>query len=1042
MLAIALLIFGFISLGRIGLGFIPNIEFPITAVIVPYPGADPIAVEEQVTSVMEPSLRTISGVNNVYATSAENVALFVMEFKWGTDLKEVSDEIRTLLDIISLSLPSEAGKPIIYKLDPNQIPLASYSITGKDDLLVGNYLDTVLKPALESLEEVAGVMVAGAKIHEVQVSYYPEKLQEYNISPQTLSQLIHYQNIQVPSGRVFDEDKIYNLRTGSTFSSLDDLQGLVVGQAKTQTVSPFLGIPIPKLIKLGEVADVKEVYRSSGQYTTINGSPAIVVSIFKSADANTVRTSREVRKKIEELSLGDIEIEKLFDQSDYIEDALRALALNGLFGAILAVAVLYFFLRNWRTTIVTAIAIPFSVIVTFTIMYATGVNINLISLGGLALGLGMLVDNSIVVLENIYRKRQEGASQIEAAVEGTSEVGMAITASTLTTLVVFLPVVFMSTLAGHIFRELALTVSFSLASSLIVALTIVPLLASRIIVLDEKDFHENKDITKGFTGFQYRYGKRLEKVLEEPAKWLWITAGALILSLLLIPFMNFEMLPEENINQVSVSLELPPGTPADKTIEVIKEIEPEITKIDHVEKVYTRAGKSTELSIDSIASGAKDNRANMLVLLENPRDVFAKQVDVNKVADQIRAVIDDATKKYPELESKVSVDSLLAQAGLETSVTVKVKGSKDEEVESVAKEIMQELKNWPEFASVSWSYSEQEPLLNLDIDTAKVLMGGQISGQLAMSVRQAIVGENAGRISLGGSRVPIVIKAHDQSVKTLSDLEDLYFPGSISLGEGPSLGLRLGNVVSVEKTTAPLFLQKEGGERVIEVTGIPATDLSGKANKKIRHYLKDLELPQGVSAEVGGLEKIRASAYRDLFYAALLALSLVYMVMASQFEALRLPLIIMVTMPLALIGALVFIFLYSQTLSIPALIGMIILAGIVVNNGIVLVDYINQLRKSGLELREAVLKGSKDRLRAILMTALTTILGLLPMALSLGSSTNIQVPMAVSVMGGLITATFLTLFIIPCIYIQIGKVEDRKNERQSLHNTNSTESIN
>ena len=1028
MLAIALLLFGFISLSRIGLGFLPKLEFPITAVVISYPGADPASVEEQITKIVEPSLRRVSGLNRVMATSAENVAFFILEFKWGTDLKEASDEIRSLLDVIAYSLPSEVGKPIIYRLDPNQLPLAAYSLAADDVVKAGQFAEEVLKPALESLDEVAGVEIDGKATREVEVAYYTDKLREYNLSPQVLSQMLQYQNILVPVGKIEDEGKIYNAKAGHTFASLTELKELVVGQGPTQTVSPFLGLALPKMIKLGEVAEIEDHYRQSGQYTTVNGSPAIVVSVFKAADANTVKAAREVEKKLQSLNNPDFSIKPLFTQSEYIESALNSLALDGLFGGLLALLVLYFFLRNLRPTLVIGIAIPFSVVVTFSLMYAMGINFNLISLGGLALGLGMLVDNSIVVLENIYSKRQEGLGATEAAIQGTTEVGVAITASTLTTLVVFLPVVFMNSLAGHIFRELALTVTFSLTSSLIVALTLVPLLSAKVLQLKECELLENKDQSRGFTGLQHRYGQRLEKMLEHPGKWLLITGVLVVLSLLFIPFMNLEMIPEENSNQISVQLVLPAGTPTNETVAVLNSVEPAIKNLPQVDQVLSRAGQSEDLSLSSLSTSSASNKANLLVILEKPKGTWTSPVDAYQVAERIRSILAATTKEYPSLESKVSVESMLAQAGLESSLRIRVKGQEEQVVEETANKILEDLKSWPEFSAVTWSYAGKEPLMTLAINPSRVLMGGQISGQVALAVRQAIVGEKAGQITIDGKRVPIVLKAHDKTVKTLVGVEDLYFPSTTSLGSGPNLGLRLGNVVEVQKDLAPTYLEREGGERVIEVIGTPVLGAYGKVSKKVGPYLNKLSLPQGITAELGGTEKMRKDAYRDLVYAGILALVLVYMVMASQFEGLISPLIIMVTIPLAIIGSLALLFIYNRTISIPAIIGMIILAGIVVNNGIVLVDYINQLRKNGLALKEATIKGAKDRLRAILMTALTTILGLLPMALSLGNNTKLQVPMAITVMGGLLTSTLLTLFVVPCVYIIVGKVDKHGKE--------------
>lgn len=1024
MLALALLLFGFISLSRIGLDFLPEIEIPVTAVVIPYPGADPETVENQVTRVVEPSLRTVSGVSNIMSNSAENMAIFVMEFKWGTDLKEASDELRSLFDMLTFALPGEASTPMIYKVDMDQIPLLSITVAGEDAREASDWVDTVLRPSLESISEVGRIDLTGQGVHKVEVAYNPASLTEYNISPSVLSQMLSYQNIMIPAGKIEDDGINYNLRAGYNFQSLENIKDLTVGQSQGE-VSPFLGIAIPRLVKLSDVAEVTEVFSTAGQISSVNGEPAIVANVYKASDANTVNASREILKQLETIDNENFTVDVLFNQSDFIEESLKSLAVNTIFGGILAIFVLLIFLKNWRTTLITAISIPFSIIVTFALMYAFKMDFNLISLGGLALGVGMLVDNSIVVLESIFRKQQEGMSPVEAAITGTKEVGMAIVASTLTTLVVFLPAVFMNSLAGSIFKELALTVTFALASSLLVALILVPFLASRLLRVDSK---ENESYSKsGIAKAEDWYRRRIDKIISGKGKYRWLigTGVFVLLALLLLPLMNFELFSEEVTNQISVSLTMPTGTPFSTTEKVVRLVEPKIIALEDVDKVYTLAGSSEDGGLNMMATSVSDNAASLTVILEAKEGTFMARNDPSLTADRIREILEDAKETYPELTASVKVSDIIAQSGLGLGSTVRVLGVDSSEVENTALTIIDELKSWPEVTSVNWSFADKEPLMELVIDPAKVLMAGQVSAQVAQSVRQAVVGETVGNATIAGTRLPIVLKAQEESVDTLTGLEDLYLAGTMATQTATPMGLRLGNVAEVIRTESPSLLQRTNGQRVIEISVETTTEKSSQVNKRLNKYLEDLDLGSGITVDRGQMEKFRSDVFSDLIYTAIVAIVLVYMVMASQFEGLLSPFIIMVTLPLALIGSIIVLFIYDTTLTIPAVLGMIILAGIVVNNGIVLVDYINQLRRKGMELTEAIVKGSGDRLRPILMTALTTILGLLPQALSIGSYTNLQVPMALAVMGGLLTSTFLTLTIVPCIYYFMEKARKR-----------------
>lgn len=1070
---LAVLLFGAISLVRLGLDLLPDLDFPVAVVVTAYPNADPETVENTVTKLVEGAVRTVPDVRNVTSVSRENISVVITEFNWGTDLDTATGEVSARLDALSFQLPEDAGRPMVLRFDPTQLPVAILGVGGEGGLAaVTRKVEETVKPALEAVDGVASVSISGAATPVIDIVYDSKRLSEYGLTPGVIHQLIGFQNTSLPAGPLTDGGVRYICRVGTELSSAEDIGRLVVGVRPPMITTPIgkgaagvpplptiLGMMVPQFIRVRDVAEVRETYREPEGYTRINGRPGLIVNVMKAADENTVLVANRVRAALEAVKkdVPELDIGYVMDQSKFIESSLSNLAVSGLFGGLLAMAVIFAFLRNYRPTLIIGVAIPLSVMVTFVLMYFGHLTLNLMTLGGLALGIGMLVDNSIVVLENIYRRRQLGEGAEAAAEAGTGEVGMAITASTATTLAVFLPVAFISGMAAQLFEELALTVAFSLLASLLVAMTAVPMLASRFVRL----------VPSGRAQISSRlpHERALEWCLDHKPVVFAATGAVVAAAAAAIPWLGLEFLPPIDTGELTVDISYPAGTPVGTVDRLARQVEDLLLDMPEVRMVSAQVGASGDEDLMAVFASMPPHKAKLhLQLVDRTR----RRRSAGQIAAAVRAKAGRLLAAHPEAEIAVSSAGAMGQAGplagmTSETMTVEIKGPSYDVLQKLAGRLVDGLKRAPGVAEVASSLEDTQPVLFMDVSPSRAVLSGLTAGQVGFSVRAAVSGLKVTEIRRDGVSIPVIVRPREQEISGLEALKNMnigsglglmpFAGGSGSLadvmvaggfaGAGPGAqgakgifgakaegaggaeaqnaagtfrGVTLGGISEPRVVPGPLSILRENGQRVVTVTAsLSGIDLR-TAERLARRVISGIDVPEGYSVALGGVHRLMADSFADLELALALAVVLVYMVMAVQFESLLYPLIVMFTVPLAAIGAILGLLATKVNLGITGLIGMVMLAGIVVNNGIVLVDCMNRLRQQGLTAREAALSAGKVRLRPVLMTSLTTILGLLPLALGFGDAAELEVPLAVTVIGGLLTSTLLTLFVVPALY--------------------------
>lgn len=1005
MMILVLIVLGAVSLTRISIDLLPKMTLPIAAVMATYPGAGPEEIEELVTKPLESVLATVSNVDSIQSISSADTATIIVQFNWGTDMDFATLDMREKIDLVMSRLPDGVDRPMVVKFDPSMMPIMviSMSSEGRDLVSLKTLLEDKVAPRLERLEGVAYATVIGGPTEEVRVLVDGRRLSGYGFSLSQLVQALKAENLNMPGGTIKQGARELILRTTGEFKSLDEVRNLVI--TNSQGVS----------VRLGDLADVEEV-EDQEEYALLNGRPSLAIMIQKETDANTVKVANEVHQEMEKLGreLSGLKYSYVFDQSKYIQRSIGRLTSNAISGAVLAVVVLYLFLRNVRSTLVIALSIPISIIATFTLVYFNGLTLNMMSLGGLALGVGMLVDNSIVVLENIYRHREEGESRLLAAQNGASEVTMAITASTLTTIAVFLPIVFIQGLTAQIFRELALTVTFSLLASLLVALTVVPMLASKILVLEQNGgtaqsrpgvfYRASHWTARELAALNDRYRGLLAWALDHRRLVLTVAAAAFILSLLAVPLVGTEFFPQTDAGRLSVSIKLPVGATLEETDRIAERVGQLASTYPEVETVFVSVGRSMQGM-----SGTDSNTASLDIELK-PRQ--ERRRSDREIADALRRQV----AKIPGAEIHVSASNIMSMAGRMTggggsqALSLSIRGDDLDVLRDLAQRVEALVAKVPGTREVQTSFSEGRPEVQVRLNRAKAASVGLSAAQVAQTLSAAVQGQVATEYRIGGKEKDIRVQLAEASADSLSDLRSLL----ISTPTG--LEVPLADVADIVVAQGPVTINREDQARVVTVSCDVFGRPLGVVSRDIARQLAGLKLPPGYTLTFGGENKEMIDAFAALSLALGLAVILVYMVMAAQFESLLHPFTIMFSMPLALIGVVLALLLTRKPISVPAFIGIIILAGIVVNNAIVLVDYINTLRARGLGLREAILRAGPTRLRPILMTTLTTVLGLIPMALGLGEGGELQAPLAITVIGGLSMSTLLTLVVVPLVY--------------------------
>ncbi len=1008
MLVGIVMVVGFIALARLGIDMMPEIDFPTLSVMVRYDGAPSEEIETIVAKNYEGALAGVSGVKKVKSVSQEDVCFLMLDFEWGTDLDAAAADIREAVAMISPYMPPDVEEPIVIKFNLSAMPQAFYTVSGMEDTIALRELMTdVVQPRIERLEGVAQAPFFGGGEEEIQVNLDRAALYDSGVGLDQVAMALGYQNLNLPAGRQVRDRQEVLLRTIGQFEDLDEIRGVVVG-ASQKTGNPIL---------LGSVAEVKRGLKDKRNFVRSDGQESVMMMIAKEAGANPYQVMQEYRGKLEELGPmlpAGIEFHNLFDIGRIIEKMAGAVVSNGVIGAFLAVVIMFLFLRNIRPTLTIAVVIPLSLLATFIPIYAIGETLNMMTMGGLVLGIGMLVDNAVVVIENIFRHIEEGKDRKEAARVGAREVGMAITASTFTTMVVFLPILFSQGMAGQLAFGLAITVAAALLSSLFVAITIVPMLSSVFFSSGTQGavLHDGKS----FTRFKAWYARRLSWCLRHRWKTLAALGLLVVISGASSWFVGTEFMPSSNDPVLMGKISFPVGTPLQETSAASKRVEELIGQFPDVLTV------GASLGVDENDPGAGMSETNPAGVHEAM--VFARLKDrddrVIKENDTLKALIREQLPEVEGMEFKF-MDMGGGMGGSVHPIDIKLSGDDFDELKTWSQRIADAITEIEGLTGVDTSISEAKPEAHIVIDRAKAGSYGLTVGQVANTIKTATLGSVATRFRSGGEELDVRVRYADSFRGSQDALRQILVP--LPMGGA----VPLAQLATIDDGFGPVQIVREDQARTVSIyADVEGTDL-GTAMGAVGQALEPIEaqLPQGYNIDFGGQYEDMMSAFGQLLAALVLAIMMVYMVMAAQFESFSHPFSIMFTMPLAFVGVIWAFLLTGTTLSVPTFLGVIMLAGIVVNNGIVLIDYVNQLRRQGYEIMEAALEGSATRLRPVLITSLTTAGAMVPMAISTKEGGETMAPLALTIIGGLAAATVFTLVVVPVVYTLVDAASAR-----------------
>jgi HAE1 family hydrophobic/amphiphilic exporter-1 len=1001
MTTLIVVILGGVSFSRLSIDLMPDITYPTLSISTTYENASPEEVEELITRPIEEAMSAVPGVEEVTSVSAEGESSVRVTFSWGVDLNEAAGDIRDRLDRVIPRLPEDSERPRLRKFDLAAFPILILGVASDlDPIQVARILENQVKNRIERIPGVASLDIHGERNREIHVNLNAEKLKALGLPIDQLLDRIEEENINLPAGSIEQGLLDVTIRTPGIFKNLDELRNTVVAIRE--------GVHI----QLKEVATIEDAWEKETRIVRVNGKSGVRLSVSKQSGKNTVDVAAGVLREIERINddLPQLKIISIIDTSDYIKRSITNVGTTILYGGALAVFVLLLFLRNIPSTAIIATTIPISIIATFALMYFYGFTLNLMTLGGLALGVGMLVDNAIVVLENIYRLKESGQDSISAAVNGSQEVIAAVIASTLTTLVVFLPLIFVRGMSGVMFKQLSYVVAFSLACSLAVALTLVPMLSSRT----GRSTETKKIGSTVQRGWFFRVTDRFFRRLENEYKSflgfalthrVMILGSVLLLllgSLLLIPLVGVELMPEADEGEVRVNVEMAVGTRLDLVDQTFRKIEPIIREsIPEIDNTVTFMGGSSW-------RGSGGNSGSMRIALKPVKMRTRSSEEIAAVLRKKLAFVPGA-----KVTTRAGQGLFLLRIGTggEDKLQIEIRGHDLETSDVLARRVETIIGDVAGVTDTRISRETGTPEELVLIDRQKAADMKLTVSKIAKMLQTVLSGTSAGNFREDGNEYQIRVKLEGAEQKELYDILNL----PITNGDGEKVILR--NVVEIRSRKGPVLIERKDQQRVVYVTAnISGRDM-GSLLAEIRDALKVIPVPRDFNILFGGDYEEQQTAFRELLLSFILALIMVYMVMASLYESLRDPFVVMFSVPLAAIGVILMLFLTDTTFNIQSYIGCIMLGGIAVNNAILLVDHINLLRRrDGLPVREAIEEAGKRRLRPILMTALTTILAMTPLAIGIGEGSEAQAPMARAIIGGLISSNLITLVVLPTVY--------------------------
>jgi hydrophobic/amphiphilic exporter-1 (mainly G- bacteria), HAE1 family len=1005
MIVLGLILLGYISYDKLGVDLFPDLNSPRIFVEITSGERPPEEMEKQFVEDIEALAIRQSDVLQVSSVTKVGTSQITVEYAWNKDMNEAFLDLQKALN--SFSQNSEIDELRITQHDPNTAPVMLIAVK-HDEITDMNEIrkiaENYIRNELVRLEGVAEVELSGQEESEIIITTDRYRLASQGLTLDEVSSRIQNFNRNISGGRISELGRQYIVKGIKLLDDVEDFENLIVGYKAVRTESQGDQRTEMAPVFLRDVATITLGNKEPSNIVHFNGERCVGLSIYKETKYNTITVVDQINEAMTtiERALPGYYLQQVTNQGTFISQAIGEVKNTALLGVLLAVFVLFLFLRRLGTTLIVSVAIPISIIATFNLMYFNDLTVNIMTLGGLALGAGMLVDNAIVVLENIFRNHENGMSIKDSAINGTAEVGGAITASTLTTIVVFLPIVYLHGASGELFKDQAWTVAFSLISSLFVAILVIPALYHSL-------YKNQKAAVKKSSVKMRGYSRFLDKVLK--IKWVVVFLAAILVavSFMLVPVIGTEFMPETETREFTINLKLSEGTRLERTESTVKNIETVLSEFlgDNLDKLYSHSGPSAGIAGEETAVFEGENTAQIRVILKN---------DLTIPVDQIIANVDQQISGIPGMEVSFSKEQSALKSILgtdEAPVVVEVRGEEQDEIEQILNRVKEEMLNISGLFNVQTSVEEGAPEVEVRIDRIKAGMHNININTLVSQIQDQLEGKSAGQLEKDGEMRDITIKVPE---KGLSEIYDLI----IISGDQE---FRLSEIADISFGVSPREILRRNQNRIGRVTAMMNKGMAlDHVATEIREATASIDLPPNYRILVTGEEEKRQESISNLSFALLLSIVLVYMVMASQFESLIHPFTILLTIPLALVGSIITFFLLGKTFNIMALIGVIMLAGIAVNNSIILVDRINQLRKEGLNRRDAILQAGQQRIRPIIMTSLTTVLALLPLTFGFGESATLRSPMALAVIGGLVTSTILTLIIIPCVYDILDRV--------------------
>lgn len=999
MIMCALTIFGMICLTNLGVDLFPRVEFPVITVISVLPGADPSTVETTVSKPIEDALSTISSIKHLHSTSADSVSQVVIEFELEKSADIAFQEVQAKLSTVRSELPHDLEDPIVEKFDIDASPIMAVVVAGQQSIQeISHIADKVVKSRLQRMKDVGQIKLVGSRDRNIWIYLDPYKLEGFHISPQEVVAAVQAHHLELPGGRIETEARELIVKTKAEFDGISQLHDLLIAYRNDYPI---------KISDVGRVVDGLEEERSLAR---LDDHKAVALLVRRQSGTNTVSVATRVKEEIEklggELKAQGISLQVAQDLSVYIERSMHDIEGHLVFGGALAVLIVFFFLRNWRITLISALAIPISVISTFILMQALGFTMNTMTMLALSLSIGILIDDAIVVVENIYRHFKNKRTAEEAARIGTQEIGLAAFAITMSIVAVFLPVVFMKGMIGRFMYQFGMTVTVSVLMSLVVAFTLTPMLASQLLKKESYHGRIAKAVERAFSILDRRYTSLLASALSHRLLTIAVACTALVGAIFFGKHLRSEFLPMEDQSEFNIKVKTPLGSSLKMTDQVIARVRGEIEKEPWVLYSFTTIGT--------------DNLAKV-----NEGSIYVKMVEKGKRSIsqmQAMAIARERVRSLPCTTSIEQVPRTSSGGRRACAIQLDIKGNDLNTIHSIAQKLISRLRQCEGFADLDLSFENNKPEVDVTIKRDRAAVLDVTPAAIAQTIRMLVGGIDVAKYNVDGERYDMSVRLEETFRASPENLL------AVSLKNNNGELISLGNLVSVTRGTGPVQIDRDNKERMISVyvNLVEGKKTLGQGVAQITALLDEMELPPGYSYHFSGVADIMKESFSNLLFALLLAVVVVYMVLSSQFESFLYPLIIMLSLPFSLVGAIGAIVVTHTTLNINTIIGIIMLMGLVTKNAILLVDYTNTLRhKEGMSTEEALLKAAATRLHPILMTTMAMIFGMVPIALSHGAGSESSAPMAIATIGGLSTSMLLTLLVVPVVYALIDELRAR-----------------